>query len=46
MGFWQRYSYKNSILLADLVDKAAYFAKAAAAIYIVRENFVEFTVVG
>lgn len=46
MGFWQRYSYKNSSLLADLVDKAAYFAKAAAAIYIVRENFVEFTVVG
>lgn len=41
--FWQR--YRGSPLLADLADRAAYFTKAVAAIYIVRENLIEFTVV-
>jgi hypothetical protein len=41
--FWQR--YRKHPLLADLADRAAYFTKAVAAIYIVRENLVEFTVV-
>ncbi len=41
--FWQR--YKNSPLATELLDRAAYFTKAVAAIYIVRENLVEFTVV-
>lgn len=40
--FWQRYS--QSPLLRDIADKAAYFTKAAAAIYIVREHLLEFTV--
>lgn len=35
----------NTPLLQDLADRAAYFVKAVAAIYIVRENLVEFTVV-
>ena len=41
--FWAR--YKASPLLAELGGKTAYFIKAVAAIYIVRENLVEFTVV-
>ncbi|PSC73932.1 Mitochondrial inner membrane protease subunit 1 [Micractinium conductrix] len=40
--FWAR--YKASPLLAELGGKTAYFIKAVAAIYIVRENLVEFTV--
>lgn len=42
--FWQR--YRQSPLLRDIVDKAAFFTKAAAAIYFVREHLIEFTVVG
>ena len=41
--FWQR--YRSSPLLAELGARAAYFIKAAGAIYIVRENLIEFTVV-
>ena len=41
--FWQR--YRSHPLLAEIADRAAYFTKAVAAIYIVRENLVEFTVV-
>ena len=41
--FWSRYA--GSGLLREIADKAAYFTKAAAAIYIVREHLVELTVV-
>ena len=41
--FWQR--YRRHPLLAEIAERAAYFTKAVAAIYIVRENLVEFTVV-
>lgn len=41
--FWQRYS--QSPLLRDIVDKAAFFTKAAATMYLIREHLIEFTVV-
>ena len=42
--FWSRY-LEGSPLLRDILDKAGFFAKAAGAVYIIRENLIEFTVV-
>eukprot|EP00887_Chlorella_sp_A99_P007003 scaffold2.g7003.t1 len=41
--FWRRY-LAGSPLVRDILDKAAFFAKAGGAVYIIRENLVEFTV--
>lgn len=41
--FWAR--YRHSPVLTEWLDKVAYFTKAACAIYLVRENLIEFTVV-
>lgn len=41
--FWTR--YRHSPVFTEFLDRIAYFTKAACAIYLVRENLIEFTVV-
>lgn len=41
--FWQR--YRQSPLLKEIGEKAWFYTRAVAAIYLVREHLVEFTVV-
>lgn len=41
--FWAR--YRHSPVFTEWLDRVAYFTKAACAIYLVRENLIEFTVV-
>ncbi|KAL4422353.1 hypothetical protein ABPG75_008550 [Micractinium tetrahymenae] len=40
--FWAR--YRHSPVFTEWLDRVAYFTKAACAIYLVRENLIEFTV--
>ena len=42
--FWPRWG-QRSPFMREVTERAAFFVKAAAAVYIIRENLIEFTVV-